>query len=264
MKIFLSSGEGSAFAGIKKILDDETRPDPKLLWNLASFYYCRKNISTVEALRDNSRLIMIDSGAHSFQGGKKVDWLEYTRQYAAFIREFDRPNVVGYFEMDVDKIIGLDNVVRLRHVLEEESGVPDKIIPVWHNSRGAQEFTEMCKRRQGLVVAISGFAGADIRDSDYASFLKEAWKYGCKLHGLGLTRPEILNKVPFDFTDSSSWNLGTVYGRLRTTAGNKVKLPRASGRGEQRANVLARSYLSWMDVQKKYWVKWRKVCNDQF
>lgn len=264
MKIFLSSGEGSAFMGIKKILDDQTRADPKLLWNLVSYYYCQKNTATAETLRDNSRLLMVDSGAHSFQGGKKVDWLEYTRRYAAFIREFDRPNVVGYFEMDVDKIIGLDNVVRLRRVLEEESGVPEKIIPVWHNSRGNHEFTEMCRRKQGQVVAISGFAGADIRDSDYASFLKEAWKYGCKLHGLGLTRRDILDRVPFDFTDSSSWNLETVYGSLRTSAGSKVKLPRASGKGEQRANVLARSYMSWMDMQKAYWVKWRKVCNDPF
>lgn len=250
--------------GIRKILDDQTRPEPKLLWNLVSYYYCRKNRTAAEILRDNSRLLMVDSGAHSFQGGKKVDWLAYTREYAAFIRDFDRPNVIGYFEMDVDKIIGLENVLKLRQVLEEESGVPDKIIPVWHNSRGNRAFTEMCQERRGRIVAISGFAGADIRDTDYASFLKEAWKYGCKLHGLGLTRPEILDKVPFDFTDSSSWNIETVYGKLRKPNGGKVDIPRTAGKGEQRANVLARSYLSWMETQKRYWMKWRKVCNDAF
>lgn len=29
-----------------------------------------------------SELILIDSGAHSFQKGKKVNWEEYTKKYA--------------------------------------------------------------------------------------------------------------------------------------------------------------------------------------
>lgn len=88
MKIFLSALENG---NNEKILER------KLLWNLMSFYYIKGKRKLAEEIRDKSELIMIDSGAHSFQKGTKVNWEEYTRQYAQFIKEFDRPNVVGYF-----------------------------------------------------------------------------------------------------------------------------------------------------------------------
>lgn len=264
MKIFLSSTESSGLPGIQKVIGRSQDKDPKLLWNLVSYYYCQKSPEAAEYIRDNSRLVMVDSGAHTFQHGKKVDWLEYTKRYAEFIKWFDRPNVVGYFEMDVDNMIGIDNVVALRNVLYEQTGLKNKIITVWHEGRGNEEFTAMCQRNEGQVVAISGFASSDIRDEHYASFLKEAWKYGCKLHGLGLTRKKIIDKVPFDYVDSASWNLELVYGNIRMKDGKKAKLSRSANRGEQRREALAYSYESWMQIQKDYWFKWRKVCNDPF
>ena len=73
-------------------------------WNLMSFYYIRKNTDLANFIKKHSEEVMIDSGAHSFQKGKKVDWLEYTKQYAEFIKMFDDDKVVGYFEMDVDNV----------------------------------------------------------------------------------------------------------------------------------------------------------------
>lgn len=145
MKIFLSAVEGCApRGGLEKLLKDGY----KFKWNLMSYYYIRdKNYDFAKTMRDNSELIMIDSGAHSFQKGKKVDWVEYTKQYGEFIKQFDRPNVVGYFEMDVDNIIGYDKVLELRKILES---VSDKIIPVWHKNRGIEEFKNMCQQYQKL------------------------------------------------------------------------------------------------------------------
>lgn len=93
-----------------------------------SYYYIKSgNYDFAEKIRNNSEEILIDSGAHSFQKGKKVDWEQYTKEYADFIKKFDRPNVIGYFEMDVDNIIGYDKVLELRKILEN---VSNKIIPV--------------------------------------------------------------------------------------------------------------------------------------
>lgn len=102
-----------------------------------SYYYIRKQKDLAELVRNNSKEILIDSGAHSFQKGTKVDWIEYTKQYAEFIKDFDKPNVIGYFEMDIDNIIGYDKVLELRKILEK---VSNKIIPVWHKNRGIDEF----------------------------------------------------------------------------------------------------------------------------
>lgn len=239
MKIFLSASE---------------TPDCKDIWelesyyNLVSYYYIKNKTDVACKIRGHSKLMLVDSGAHSFQKGTKVNWEEYTRQYAQFIKEFDRPNVVGYFEMDVDNIIGYDKVLELRAILES---VSDKIIPVWHKNRGLDEFKKMCKDYAGKVVAITGFKNEDIKDHQYLMFLKYARKYGCKVHCLGMTRKKILDEVPFDYVDSSSWKQSALYGRI----GNR-KVDKQFSKNS-RKEVLLASYLEGMKMQKKYERRWK-------
>lgn len=177
MKIFLSSLENGQCSLINE--KNGKRQEAAIYiynqgvrykWNLMSFYYIKSKKELAIYIRDRSELIEIDSGAHSFQKGKKVDWVEYTKQYAEFIKEFDRPNVVGYFEMDVDNIIGYDKVLELRKILES---VSNKIIPVWHKNRGIEEYKKMCKDYAGKIIAITGFKNEDIKDEQYLMFLKK-------------------------------------------------------------------------------------------
>lgn len=98
----------------------------QLSWTLISYYYARKHNDNSVFIRDNSKELLVDSGAHSFQFGKKVKRKEYTEEYAEWIKKFDRPNVVGYFEIDVENVIGYDKVLELRKILEQAT---DKIIP---------------------------------------------------------------------------------------------------------------------------------------
>lgn len=240
MKIFLSALENG---NNEKILER------KLLYNLMSYYYIKGKRQLAEEIRDKSELIMIDSGAHSFQKGTKVNWVEYTRQYAQFIKEFDRPNVVGYFEMDVDNIIGYDKVLELRKILES---VSDKIIPVWHKNRGLEDFKKMCQDYAGKVVAITGFKNEDIKDDQYLMFLKYARKFKCKVHCLGMTRKKILDKVPFDYVDSSSWRQEGIYGRI---GGRRVD---RHFNKENYADVFLATYLNGMKMQKDYERRWKR------
>ncbi len=118
MKIFLISLEN----GSKELIEQRQH----FRWNLISYYYSRKaNYKLAETIRDKSELILVDSGAHTLQKGTKVDYLKYTYEYAEFIKHFDRPNVIGYFEMDVDNILGYEKILELRKILE---GVSSKII----------------------------------------------------------------------------------------------------------------------------------------
>ena len=254
MKIFLSAVEGSApREGLEKLIKDGY----KFKWNLMSYYYIRdKNYDFAETMRDNSELIMIDSGAHSFQKGKQVDWVEYTRQYAKFIKEFDRPNVVGYFEMDVDNIIGYDKVLELRKILETAS---DKIIPVWHKNRGIEEFKKMCREYQNKVIAITGFKNEDIQDHQYLMFLKYAKKYNCKVHCLGMTRKKVLDKVPFDYVDSSTWLQQVVYGNVLARKGQKF--PKIKNKEDRKKQYIC-NYKLGIEMQEKYYKKWKHICKD--
>ena len=256
MKIFLSALEnGSTCYNSKKSLAQFLlENNVKFRYNLMSYYYIKNKQDLAELIRDNSKEILIDSGAHSFQKGKKVDWVEYTKQYAEFIKKFDRPNVIGYFEMDVDNIIGYDKVLELRKILES---VSDKIIPVWHKNRGLEEFKKMCKDYQGKVIAITGFKNEDIKDEQYLMFLKYAKKYNCKVHCLGMTRKKVLDKVPFDFVDSSSWKQSGIYGRID----GKGKVSKEFSK-VKREVVFMENYKYGVQMQDYYYKKWQKVCKD--
>lgn len=269
MKIFLSAVERGAQSEAlkislsavdtsddKKAAIDKIMGGRKMKWNLMSYYYLRGDIPFAEKVRDASELIMIDSGAHSFQKGKKVRWDEYTHEYAQFIKNFDRPNVVGYFEMDVDNVLSYDKVKQLREILKSESGHPQKIIPVWHQSRGISEYKQMCQEYAGHIVAITGFKNSDIQDHQYIAFLKEAKKYGCKVHCLGMMRRAVLGKVPFDYTDSSTWVQQAIYGRVGS---RKVSKDFSK---TNRTAVFAAAYVDAMKMQEYYHKKWRKVCQD--
>jgi hypothetical protein len=252
MKIFLSAVENNfSDAMLNTIISGGG-----MLYNLMSFYYITKGRrELVVRIRDNSKEILIDSGAHSFQFGKKVDWIEYTKKYAEFIKDFDRPNVIGYFEMDIENIIGYDKVKDLRRILENAS---DKIIPVWHPPRGIQDFKDMCAQYAGKIIAIGGFRGTDIKDEQFLMFLKYAKKHRCKVHCLGMTRTKVLDKVPFDFTDSSSWIASTNFGKVLFGEG---QLPKAKGNAEREKQRIF-NYKQGMKMQEHYHRKWQKECQD--
>lgn len=259
MKIFLSSLENRTYKnkdGVREnfahyLIDNGI----ELKYNLMSYYYLRTKLKDAEFIRDNSKEVIIDSGAHSFQFGKKVDFIQYTKEYAEFIKKFDRDNVVGYFEMDIDNIIGYEEVKKLRKILEQDC---DKIIPVWHYNRGIDDYKKMCRDYEGRVIAITGFANKDIRDEQYISFMKLAKEHNCKVHCLGMTRKKILDKVPFDFVDSSSWIQEVLYGKLHGTK-NKIK---RGIKGQQQDCVFAKNYEIWQNVGERYYQKWKKVCKD--
>lgn len=259
MKIFLSSLENQVSAPyldennkIEKIeiVDYIIKKGIKMKYNLMSYYYLTKRMDVSLKIRDNTEEILIDSGAHSFQKGKKVDWDEYTKKYADFIKEFDRPNVIGYFEMDVDNIIGYEKVLELRKILEK---VSDKIIPVWHKNRGIEDFKKMCQNYSGKIVAVTGFKNEDIQDHQYLMFVKYAHQHNCKIHCLGMTRKKILDKVPFDYTDSSSWVQSCVYGRMD---GKDIKVTREYSKNN-RANVFLNNYIEGMKLQNYYQFYWK-------
>lgn len=249
MKIFLSALEVKR--GKKSLSRILVEQGIKMKYNLMSYYYLRKNLNDAYFIKENSQLVIIDSGAHSFQKGTKVDWVEYTKQYAEFIKEFDEDKVVGYFEMDVDNILGYQKVLELRKILES---VSDKIIPVWHKNRGIQDFKDMCKKYQGKVVAITGFKNEDIKDEQYIMFLKYAKKYNCKVHCLGMTRKKVLDRVPFDYCDSSSWVQQSVYGRINGYGKVSREMSRTN-----REQVMIENYKQFMQMQEKYEQKWRNV-----
>jgi len=83
-------------------------------------------------------------------------------------------------------------------------------IPVWHKTRGREEWTNMCKNYD--MIAIGGIASREILPSEAVQLITElcdeAHSYGTKVHGLGFALLDLLNNfiMPCDTIDTTSWN----------------------------------------------------------
>lgn len=184
---------------------------------LESFYYFKP-----EQVKDLERwdMFLLDSGAFTFMNsGSKGDFDEYLNRYIEFIKKHD---IEYFFELDVDSVVGYEKVKQMRKRLENETG--KKCIPVWHKSRGKDEFLKLCDEYS--YVAIGGIVTKEILPSEYKHFewfISQAHKRSCKVHGLGFTKTRYLEKIKFDSVDSTTWNRGRfgdlyVYdnGKMRT------------------------------------------------
>lgn len=154
---------------------------------LESFFYIDKY---TERLIPLCKDFMLDSGAFTFMegGGGKIDWNDYVCRYADFVK---RNNISKYLELDIDSVVGLPRVLELRRLLEKQVGRP--CIPVWHRSRGMDNFRKMCDEYN--YVAVGGIVSGEIKGDDYRVFpylIQEAHKRNARIHGLGFTNSIML------------------------------------------------------------------------
>lgn len=215
---------------------------------LMSFYYIRKKMDIFNTVVDNFENTIIDSGAFSLQRGKKADYDEYTKEYAKFIKKNDNDKIIGYFEMDLDIILGEEKVVELRRQLEE---VTDKIIPVWHRNRKIEGFKKLCEEYD--YVAITNKA-TDVKPKQLKLFVDYAHKHNTRIHGLGVSAKKYLDNIPFDSVDSVNYQLGVRFSHIN---GKKID---SSYTSKNTLNVILMGYLQERRRQIYYYDKWKKVC----
>lgn len=169
--------------------------------HLLSFYY-KGAINNFDVIKRNSKNILIDSGAFSlFSSNKPNDFDDYFKQYLKFVKDKTGEEVIkGFFELDIDSIVGYNKVLEYRQLLEE---VSEKIIPVFHLRLGVNEFKKMVHEYD--YISIGGIVSKEIDPKHLLPFVQYAHKYNTKIHGLGLTNIKWLKKIPFDSVDSTAW-----------------------------------------------------------
>lgn len=234
MKVFLAATSDKSF--IPNITDSK--------YILESFYYFSEwQIPLIK----KSEMFLLDSGAFTFMNGKKSnDFDGYLTRYIDFIKKHD---VKYFFELDIDSVVGYNKVKQLRKRLEKETG--KKCIPVWHKSRGKDEFLKMCDEYD--YVAIGGIVTKEITKDQYPFFtwfLNEAHKRGCKVHGLGFTSIADLPKYHFDSVDSTSWKSGGRFGQLHIYKNGTIKtITQKSKRAVYRA-IDTNNFNEWLKYQR--------------
>lgn len=239
MRLFLAGTHGYG-AYIKKGL-----PMADCKYLLESFVYIKD--WHLEYL-DKFDGFMLDSGAFTYLNGAKtnVDWDKYIDRYAAFIKKYQ---VKHYIELDIDSVVGLAEVERLRDKLESLVGYPS--IPVWHKSRGKDYWLKMVKDYD--YVAIGGIVTKEIKPAEYKYFhwlLNEARKADCKVHGLGFTNLKGLQEYPFYSVDSTSWNSGGRFGAIYKFDGRTMqKYDKPIGTRVKTIDTAINNFREWVKFQ---------------
>lgn len=242
MKVYLAGTQGNK----GQLLSNE-----KGLYLLESFEYLTD--ANIGIYKNHN--FLLDSGAFTHMNKKSkngINWNEYIKKYANFI---NKHNVELFFELDIDVIIGLKEVERLREKLENLTN--KKCIPVWHKSRGKDYWLKMVKEYD--YVAIGGIVTREIKPSEYRFFtwlLNEAKKENCKVHGLGFTRVSVLHIYPFYSIDSTTWIGGQKFGKMQIFNGrtfDNFQPSKLNGNNLRAINPKGRlihNFKEWIKFQK--------------
>lgn len=259
MKIYLAGGVQSLNSDMKIFLAESGG-----LWGayfseerfahayiLQSFYYADE--FTEKYIIPNAADFLLDSGAFTFMQGKGggTGWEEYLEKYADFI---NRNRVEKFFELDIDSVVGYEEVKRLRYKLEKLTN--RQCIPVWHTSRGTEEFRRMCSEYP--YVSIGGLVGTGKSEYDrkywkyFPWFINAAHSNGAKIHALGFTFLEGIKKYHFDSVDSTAWTAGNRFGFIyKFKDGDMVKIdcPKNKRIGNVKGAAL-NNYMEWIKFQR--------------
>lgn len=212
---------------------------------LQSFYYCDK--FTEEAILPNCKNFLLDSGAFSFKQrpDMKLDWDGYVDRYTEYI---NRNKIDLFFEMDIDKLVGLKEVERLRRKIERQTG--KQPIPVFHKARGKEYFISMCKEYP--YVALGGIAKEQRLVGDRLKsvkwFIDTAHEYGAKIHALGFTYINSLPIYHFDSVDSTAWTSGNRFGTIYKFNGKTLEVIKKP-EGKRMANhqaIAMHNFQEWL------------------
>lgn len=213
---------------------------------LESFYYIRDyQIPLIQS----AELFLLDSGAFTFMSNSKkaVDWNEYLDRYIDFINKHD---VKYFFELDIDVVVGYDRVKELRRKLESRTG--KKCIPVWHKSRGIDEFKLLCENYD--YIAIGGIVTGEISREEFP-YMKKLCAYArtkkTKVHGLGFTEKNI-GEYGFYSCDSTTWNMVSCFGKIYKFNGDRIVVMTPKGKKIDKSK-----YIEGEVFNIKEWIKYQ-------
>ena len=234
MKLFLAGVEG-AYSWL---------PIENSRYVLSSYAYMKKGLANNIGKWD---MFLLDSGAFTFRKkSNNVDWNNYIDGYIKFINEY---SIDYFFELDIDNIIGYNNVVALRKKLEQ--GTKKQCIPVWHTTRGLNEYKKLCNNYNYIALGSSTKYKQKENHELLKYLLKIARQNNCKVHGLGFTS-KMIKEFDFYSVDSTTWD-GYRYGSLFKYSNgdiSTIKPPKNKGLTRDYKKVTLNNFTEWCKYQK--------------
>lgn len=94
----------------------------------------------------------------------------------------------------------------------------DKFVPIWSADDGLQALNDLSERFGRVGVLQTSIGGRDLVPT-----LNSLASRGVKLHGLSITKPDIISAVPWESVSSTSWLSPSQYGDTIVWSHNQLK-----------------------------------------
>lgn len=163
--------------------------------------------------------VFLDSGAYTLN----KEGSEYTLEDAEIMRDnyYDLASYaisdVSFFSEFDAKILPLSS--REQDRKELFSKYPDKFMPIWHATSGADELHHMCKAYPRIGVTKLGLHDTSL----IPLFNTVIRKYEVRLHGAAITSKEMMREVAWDSVSSTSWLSTIKFGDTFVWDGKDLK-----------------------------------------
>lgn len=153
--------------------------------------------------------LLLDSGAHSYNTSKTPPDRDELIAYAAFYESFVEANIdrVSHVTEFDSTHLGQDFVLGRREAFYDHLD-PAKFVPVWHADWGLEALRAMGLRYEAVgVTATESATGSNLQP-----LLHSIGRSGVHLHGVAMTKPDLLRVLPFKSASSTSWLSPMQYG----------------------------------------------------
>lgn len=162
--------------------------------------------------------VMLDSGGFTINKDDNelsLDELaDIASQYMHFVSQnIDRLHSVTEFDA---LPLGLDWIRGVREDFWDDLG--EKFIPVWHAEYGVEELERLASSYARLAVVQT-----EVGERDLAPTLNELTRrYGVKLHGLSMTKQDVMKTIRWDSVGSTRWIAPSQYGDTFVWTGHRL------------------------------------------
>lgn len=163
--------------------------------------------------------VFLDSGGHSANSnpGKRTvgEWEDYAAAYQAFIEEnIDGLSMVTEFDCAV---LGPSWIEKQRRGFYSQLD-REMFLPIWHPEEGLTTLEAMSHDYPRIGVHESAFSGS----VNINGRLNALARRGTWLHGVGVSRSEVLRQVDFSSAASTTWLSATRFGETMVWDGNRL------------------------------------------
>ncbi|MEV4454431.1 hypothetical protein [Microbispora sp. NPDC049633] len=180
--------------------------------------------------------IFLDSGGYTVNGSPdkygRTEIEELADKYRRFVEaNLDAVEMVS----ELDAVgMGPDWIARQRS--EFWDGLGEKFLPIWHADTGLAELERLADSYGRVGVPQTSAGGRDI-----AGILNRLARRGVRIHGVALTKIDLMESIGFDSVASTSWLSVAQYGDSQIWTGHELKrYPKkykAQGRKRHRAHL---------------------------